>query len=317
MSIEPTTPLPDARLSQAALVQGWSECWQILREHGKTFHLMARVLGAERGNAIAALYGFARVADDMVDEPAPGDTPERIRAKLRWMQEELRRAIAGDSREPRFAVLGRTVRRYGIPLEPFDDLIAGVATDIEPVRFATFRELERYCYQVAGTVGLMITPVAGYRGGASALEHAKTLGTAMQLTNILRDVGEDVRRDRIYLPQEDLLRFGVTEADLAAGRVTSRFRVLMQFQIDRARRLYDEGLALIPLITSVRGRAAFDFAVEAYSGILGKIRAAGYDVFGRRAHLTRTEKLARLPSSAWHAVRPQLSIGRWGGAWRR
>jgi phytoene synthase len=314
MSIEPTTPLPDVRLSQAALMRGWSECWQILREHGKTFHLMARVLGAERGNAIAALYGFARVADDLVDEPAPGDTPERIRAKLRWMQEELRRAVSGESREPRFAVLGRTIRRYGIPLEPFDDLVAGVATDIEPVRFTTFRELERYCYQVAGTVGLMITPVAGYRGGARALEHAKTLGTAMQLTNILRDVGEDMRRDRIYLPQEDLLRFGVSEADLAAGRVTSRFRVLMQFEIDRAQRLYDEGLALIPLITSARGRAAFDFAVAAYSGILGKIRAAGYDVFGRRAHLTRAEKLALIPSSAWHAVRPQLLSGRWGGA---
>jgi len=314
MSIEPTTPLPDARLSQAAFTLGWSECWRILREHGKTFHLMARVLGEERGNAIAALYGFARVADDMVDEPAPGDTPDRIRAKLRWMQEELRRAVSGESREPRFAVLGHTIRRYGIPLEPFDDLVAGVATDIEPVRFATFRELERYCYQVAGTVGLMITPVAGYRGGSRALEHAKTLGTAMQLTNILRDVGEDMRRDRIYLPQEDLLRFGVSETDLTAGRVTAHFRVLMQFEIDRARRLYDEGLALIPLITSARGRAAFDFAVEAYSGILGKIRAAGYDVFGRRAHLTRAEKLALLPSSAWHAFRPLFMNGRGVGA---
>lgn len=292
---------PHDGLSQAALLRGWAECWQILRENGKTFHLMARVLGPERGNAIAALYGFARVADDAVDEPAPGDTPERIRGRLRFMQEELRRAAAGESRDPRFAVLGETIRRYGIPLEPFDELLAGVAMDIEPMRFATFADLELYCYRVAGTVGLMITPVAGYRAGSRALEHAKTLGTAMQLTNILRDVGEDLRRGRIYLPEEDLRRFSVSEADLAAGRVDAHFQALMEFEIGRARRLYDEGLALIPLLTSARGRAAFEFAVEAYSGILGKIRASGYDVFGKRAHLSFAEKLALLPSSAWSA----------------
>ena len=286
-------------VSQAALLEGWADCWRILRENGKTFHVMARVLGPERGNAIAALYGFARVADDAVDAPAPGDTPDRIRARLRWMGEELRRAAAGESQEPRFAVLGETLRRYHIPLEPFDDLLTGVATDLMPVRFATFAELELYCYRVAGTVGLMITPVAGYRAGSLALEHAKTLGTAMQLTNILRDVGEDLRLGRIYLPAEDLLRFGVSEADLAAGRIDARFRALMDFEIERAQRLYADGRALIPLLTSARGRAAFEFAVDAYSGILGKIRAAGYDVFTRRAHLTLAEKLALLPSAVW------------------
>jgi phytoene synthase len=285
-----------------ALARGWAECWDILRDHGKTFHLMARVLGPPRGDAIAALYGFARVADDAVDEPAPGDTPDRIRARLHAMLEELHRAAAGESREPRFIVLGETIRRYQIPLQPFHDLVAGLETDIEPVRFDTFAELERYCYCVAGTVGLMITPVAGYRAGTSALEHAKTLGTAMQLTNILRDVHEDLRRDRIYLPREDLDRFGVSEQDLEARRVDDRFRALMEFEIDRARRLYDEGLALIPLLTTARGRAAFDFAVVAYSAILGKIRDAGYDVFHQRAHLSLTEKVALLPASAWHAL---------------
>jgi phytoene synthase len=308
MQVSPT-PVPSQGLSQAALTRGWAECWEILRENGKTFHLMARVLGAERGNAIAALYGFARVADDTVDEPAAGDTPERIRERLRWMQQELRRAMAGETQEPRFAVLAETIRRYRIPLEPFDDLVRGVATDIEPVRFTTFRDLELYCYRVAGTVGLMITPVAGYRDGSRALEHAKTLGTAMQLTNILRDVGEDLRRGRIYLPQEDLARFGVSEADLAAGRVDENFRALMDFEIDRARRLYDQGLGLIPLLTSARGRAAFDFAVEAYSGILQKIRSSGFDVFRHRAHLSFAEKLALLPASAWHAWTAGTSNG--------
>ncbi len=302
LTTKPAAPVETAPpLPQAALLDGWQECWGILREHGKTFHMMARVLGPERGNAIAALYGFARVADDTVDEPAPGDGPEQIRAKLRRMQEELRRAVDGTTREPRFAVLGETIRRYAIPLEPFDDLVAGLVTDIEPTRYATFADLELYCYRVAGTVGLMITPVAGYRVGSGALEHAKTLGTAMQLTNILRDVGEDMRRGRVYLPQEDLARFALSEADLAGGRVDDRFRALMQFEIDRARRLYDDGVALIPLLTSGRGRAAFEFAVEAYSGILGKIRECDYDVFQHRAHVSLAGKLALLPSSMWHA----------------
>lgn len=314
MQSEPRTSLGRDGVSQAALLRGWAECWQILREHGKTFHVMARLLGPERGNGIAAIYGFARVADDAVDEPAPGDTPDAIRARLAAMLGELRRAAAGESREPRFAVLGETIRRYGIPLEPFEHLVAGVSMDIGPTRYETFADLELYCYRVAGTVGLMITPVAGYRAGSRALEHAKTLGTAMQLTNILRDVGEDQRRGRVYLPAEDLQRFGVSEADLAAGVVDARFRALMQFQIDRARRLYDEGLALIPLVTSARGRAAFEFAVEAYSGILGKIRDAGYDVFRHRAHLSLAEKLALVPSSAWRAwtarARPTDGHGR-------
>ncbi len=289
------------RLSHDALHRGWSECWDVLRENGKTFHIMARVLGAERGDAIAALYRFARVADDAVDEPAQGDTPDLVRTRLRFMQQELRRAVAGESREPVFAVLGETVRRYQIPLEPFDDLLAGVAMDLEPTRFETFSDLELYCYRVAGTIGHMITPIAGYREGSRALEHAEMLGTAMQLTNILRDVGEDLERGRVYLPEEDLVRFGVSQADLAARRADARFRALMEFEIGRAQRLYDSGVALVPLLTNARGRAAFEFAVEAYSGILGKIRAAGYDVFSQRAHLTFGEKLALLPSSVWRA----------------
>ncbi|HZZ85744.1 MAG TPA: phytoene/squalene synthase family protein [Anaeromyxobacteraceae bacterium] len=288
-------------ISSAELLRGWSECWDVLRENGKTFHLMARLLGPERGNAIAALYRFARVADDAVDEPAPGDTPEQIRGRLREMLQELRLAVAGESREPHFVVLGETIRRYQIPLEPFEHLLAGVLMDLEPVRYPTFADLELYCYRVAGTVGLMITPVAGYRAGSLALEHAKTLGTAMQLTNILRDVGEDLGLGRVYLPQEDLARFGVSEADLAARRVDAKFRALMEYQIARAERLYASGVKLIPQLSSGRGRTAFEFAVEAYSGILGKIRAAGYDVFTRRASLSLSEKLALVPTSLWHA----------------
>lgn len=288
--------------SAAQLVQrGLAECWEILRVHGKTFHMMAKLLGPERGNDIAALYGFARVADDAVDVPAPGDTPDDIRAKLARMQAELRRAVRGESAQPRFVALGETVRRHAIPLEPFDDLVAGLLMDLEGARYRTFADLELYCYRVAGTVGLMITPVAGYREGTEALEHAKTLGTAMQLTNILRDVGEDLNLGRVYLPEEDLALFGLADGHLAARRVDGRFRALMDFEIARARGLYERGLALIPLLADARGRLAFQFAVDAYSAILEKIRANRYDVFRRRASLSASEKLALVPGALWRA----------------
>lgn len=282
---------------------GYAECWDILREHGKTFHVMAKLLGPERGDAIAALYGFARIADDLVDERPPGASPEAIRAELHRMLAELRRAVAGEPVGPRWLVLGETVRRYAIPLQPFDDLVLGLEMDLEGRRYRTFDDLGLYCYRVAGTIGLMITPVAGYREGTPALEHAKTLGAAMQLTNILRDVGEDHARGIVYLPEEDLERFGLSAADLPAHVGELAFRDLVDLEIARARRLYEEGLALIPLMTSARGRAAFQFAADAYGGILDKIRANGRDVVTRRAALSLPEKLAMVPSSAWRAWR--------------
>jgi phytoene synthase len=293
-----TQPVP-----AGAEESGYAECWDILREHGKTFHLMARLLGPERGNGIAALYGFARVADDLVDERPPGVSREEVRDELHHMLEELERAVAGQSLQPRFVVLGETIHRYSIPLQPFYDLVAGLEMDLDGVHYRTFSELEKYCYRVAGTVGLMITPVAGYRAGTDALEYAKILGTAMQLTNILRDVGEDYDRGIIYLPEDELDHFGVPARDLPAHRDTPAFRELMEFQIARARRLYDEGLALIPLMTRRRGRAAFQFAVDAYSAILEKIRENGYDVFSRRASLSFSSKLGMIPACAWRAWR--------------
>jgi phytoene synthase len=300
---EATSVGQTARLADGVAARGLAECWEILRIHGKTFHLMARLLGPGRGDDIAALYGFARVADDAVDLPAPGDTPELIREKLSWMLAELRRAVAGKSAVPRFVVLGEAVRRNRIPLEPFEDLVSGLLMDLDCVHYRTFDDLALYCYRVAGTVGLMITPVAGYRPGTPALEYAKTLGTAMQLTNILRDVGEDLGFGRVYLPDEDLARFRVTRGHLEERQVSPRFRALMEFEILRARRLYDDGLRLIPLLTSRRGRAAFQFAVDAYSGILEKIRENGYDVFSRRASLSFPAKLAVMPGAAWRAWR--------------
>ncbi len=283
--------------------EGFAECWEILREHGKTFHVMAKLLGPERGDAIAAIYAFARIADDLVDERPPDARPEEVRAGLHRMLGELRRAVAGLSLEPRWVVLGETIRKYGIPLQPFDDLILGLEMDLDGRRYRTYADLRVYCSRVAGTIGLMITPIAGYREGTRALEHAETLGTAMQLTNILRDVGEDHARGVVYLPDDDLERFGLSAAELPARVGDPAFHQLIEFEIARARRLYEEGLALIPLMTSVRGRAAFQFAADAYGAILEKIRANGHDVVTRRASLTLPEKLAMIPVSAWRAWR--------------
>lgn len=290
-------------LSAQDEARGWAECWDILRQHGKTFHLMARLLGPGRGSAIAALYGFARVADDLVDDRPAGMTREDVRRELHAMLDELRLSVAGESRRPRFAVLGETIRRHDIPLQPFSDMVAGLEMDLDGVRYPTFSDLERYCYRVAGTVGLMITPVAGYRAGSRALEHAKVLGTAMQLTNILRDVGEDWERGIVYLPEDELALFGLSRRDLPAQRQRPAFRELMEYQIARARRLYDEGLGLIPLLTRRRGRAAFQFAVDAYSAILDKIRDNAYDVFSCRASLSLPGKLGMIPACTWRAWR--------------
>ncbi|MEW6055825.1 MAG: phytoene/squalene synthase family protein [Bdellovibrionota bacterium] len=285
---------------------GFDECYSILREHGKTFYVMAKLLGPARGRAIAAIYGFARTADDTVDvvetlnDPTPADKGE-IERQLDFMKMELRRACDGRSLNPRYAVLGETINQYGIELFPFDDLLSGVAMDLTQNRYATYEELKLYCYRVAGTIGLMITPVAGYVKDTRALDYAKTLGTAFQLTNILRDVGEDLARGRIYLPKEDLDRFGISENDLLQRRNDEKFHQLMEYQIERAFELYRRGLALIPLVSSWGGRLAFQFAVDAYSSILHKIRENKYDVYTRRAHLTLWEKLAMIPGSWWRA----------------
>lgn len=288
-------------LSAQDEARGWAECWDILRQHGKTFHLMARLLGPGRGSAIAALYGFARVADDLVDERPAGMTREDVRRELHAMLDELRLSVAGESRRPRFAVLGETIRRHDIPLQPFSDMVAGLEMDLDGVRYPTFSDLELYCYRVAGTVGLMITPVAGYRAGSRALEHAKVLGTAMQLTNILRDVGEDARRGRIYLPVNELQQFNVKANEILSGQYSERFTALMQFQAQRAHALFDQALALLPAADRRAQKPGLMMAAI-YRALLREIEHDGFAVLHQRTSLTPIRKL-------WLAWRVQ-ALGR-------
>ena len=185
-----------------------------------------------------------------------------------------------------------TVRRFGIPHEYFHEMIDGVLGDLSPRRFETFPELYRYCYQVASVVGLTTIHIFGF-DTRSALPLAEKCGVAFQLTNILRDVREDLERGRVYLPAEDLARFGVTEADLAAGgsviRGSGGLRELMRFEAGRARAYYQESMPLLDLIHP-RSRRSLWALIAIYSRLLGRIEAAGYDVFTRRVRLSALEK---------------------------
>jgi phytoene synthase len=186
--------------------------------------------------------------------------------------------------------------RYGVPVTAAQDLVAGVRMDLAPCRFTTWEELHRYCYHVAGTVGLMVAPILGCQD-ETALPHAVELGVAMQLTNILRDVGEDARRGRLYLPLEELSAFDCDAESILRGHPNGRFRDLLAFQVARARHLYAEagrGLAAL----SPAGRLTVMAARELYATILTAIEENDYDVFGTRAFVPTGRKLSALPGVA-------------------
>jgi phytoene synthase len=244
--------------------------------------------------AIRALYAFCRVSDDIVDssegdaEKALAAWRERVFSTNPWKSDAV--TIAWTD----------TRRRYRIPVRYAEQLVEGVARDLRQKRYDTFEELAAYSYGVASTVGLMSMHIIGF-SGPEAIPYAIKLGVALQMTNILRDVGEDWQMGRVYLPAEELEAFGLTEADLAAGRVDDRWRAFMRFQIDRNRRLYAEAWPGIAMLHQ-DGRLAVAAAGEFYRAILDNIEAHDYDVFTRRAHVNNREKLFKLPS-IWHRNR--------------
>jgi 15-cis-phytoene synthase len=244
----------------------------------KSFFLASRFFPPEMARSAHAVYWFCRHTDDLVDE-CP--TPDQGRRDLEAWAAALRQTLAGQSGlHPILDLFAHTVRTHAIPHEfPFD-LIEGMRMDLAAVRYRTFTDLRVFCYRVASVVGLMMTQVIGFRDPAPA--HAIDLGIAMQLTNILRDVGEDLDRGRIYLPLEEMAEAGYPEADLHARRVTPAFIRLMESQAERARWYYRQAEPGIPLLDR-RGRFAVYVASDVYRGILARIEANGYDVFSRRA----------------------------------
>jgi phytoene synthase len=228
------------------------------------------------------VYTFCRYADNLVDVGEKDAASPDAGVRLAALRRELAELYQRSSSPTRWIALADTIQRYAIPLRYFEELIDGVEMDLTPETFQTFADLHRYCYRVASVVGLMMTHVFGATS-EEALRDAAHLGTAMQLTNILRDIGEDYRMGRLYLPREDMIRYGVTEGDIAAGIVTDGVRRLLQFQIARARdyyRMADPGIALIPDDGS---RFCVRLMSTLYAGILDAIERNAYDVFSRRA----------------------------------
>ena len=266
------------------LAEAYAHSRRLTREASKSFSLAARLLPPPKRCAIEALYAFARTSDDLVDEHGDPAT-----ALQQWISQVH---LASSSDDEVLRAWADTCRRYELPRSLADELLAGVQMDLSISRYQTFADLRLYCYRVASVVGLLSMHIIGFAAGAEA--YAIKLGIALQLTNILRDVGEDARRGRIYLPLEDLECFGLREEDILDEVHDERFRGLMRWQIERADMLYR---ASWPGIAYLHPDGQFAVAAAAllYRGILAKIVANRYDVYGRRAALSGGEKLRLLP----------------------
>lgn len=269
------------------------QCREITRVASKTFFLASLFLAPEKRRAVWAVYAVCRTADDLVDTTAaPG---ERV-ARVDDLERKLLAAMAGNPTDPIFIAYADASKRFAIPIEPALELLRGARMDITIRRYATYDALCEYCYLVASTVGLLVSPILGYASPA-ALDYGVMLGRAMQLTNILRDVGEDARMGRVYLPAEDLARFGYAEDDVFAQKVDERFVALMRFEIERVRAIYLEAEPGIALL-SPESRYTVRLALSLYRRILRSIELNGYDVFTRRAFVPFRSKLATALSVA-------------------
>lgn len=268
-------------------------CTRLTRAHSSTFYLGSRLFPGDKRQAVSVIYAVCRSGDDAVDETA--DPVEARRALRQWWG-AIDRAYAGrpDPDSPLEVGLASVLERYDVPVHAFEELYLGLCSDLEPQRIASLDELMLYCRRVAGVVGWLIAPIAGYRGGAETLDQAMALGQAMQLTNILRDVGEDLGRGRCYLPQERLDRHGVTLDDLHLGLVTPGYVALLEELADRTHRLYRRGWQGIPRLHGVTATAVGVAALN-YEGILRKLRQNGWDNLTRRAYLRTYERIALIP----------------------
>jgi phytoene synthase len=293
-------------------------CERVVREHARTFTLASYFLPAEKRRAAFALYAFCREADDLVDAALERHDPT-VAARLAELGRRLDDALAGRPQGALFRELAWAVDRYGVPSPVLHELLDGVARDLRPTRYATWSELASYCEGVASSVGEMCTYVFGVPGddGArrAALRYARALGVAMQLTNILRDVGEDGRGGRCYLPHEDLARFGLDASDVLgaaddAGRAASlvrdeRWRALMTFEIERAREIYASAVPGIALLSPDTRRCASACA-RGYAGILGAIERSAYDTLSRRCRVSGWSRVGVL----WGAWRESAGAPR-------
>ncbi|MCL4868524.1 MAG: squalene/phytoene synthase family protein [Anaerolineae bacterium] len=275
------------------LIEAYNYCAALTAHHSRSFHLSSGLLPDGQRQAARALYAFCRISDDLVDNPQ-GNPQEAL---TRWRVQAFNSHPS--SRDPIVLAWHDARRRFHIPEHYAHQLLDGVARDLDNSRYNSFADLTTYCYGVASTVGLMSMHIIGF-SGPQAVPYAIKLGVALQMTNILRDVAEDFSNGRVYLPQDELAAFGLTEGDLRRGVVTDSWRAFMQFQIERTRQLYDEAWPGIGMLNA-SGRMAIAAAAELYRGILSDIEKHDYDVFSRRAHVSTMAKLSKLPGIWWRS----------------
>jgi 15-cis-phytoene synthase len=261
---------------------------------GSSFYYSFLFLPPERRRAITALYAFCREVDDVVDET---DDPQVARTKLAWWRNEVANLFAGKPQHPVTRALEPALQPFGITQVRLNEIIDGMQMDLDQSRYLDFKGLETYCYHVAGVVGLLAAGIFGYRN-LRTLEYAKELGIAFQLTNIIRDVGDDARRNRIYLPMDELKKFEVPASDILNARYSDNFTKLMRFQADRARAYYTSAFAALPEEDRREQRAGLIMAAI-YGAVLDEVEADGYKVLTQRTSLTPMRKL-------WIAIRTWL-----------
>jgi len=278
-------------MQDQALRASYRFCSRVARREAKNFYHAFWLLPPKRRRSMCALYAFLRRTDDLADEPGPSAL--KTQALGAWRL-ELDATLAGENPAwPGLLALSDTVARHAIPVKFLHEVIEGVSRDIQPTRFATFLDLADYCYQVASAVGLCCLHIWGYRSeGGKAEKLAEDCGIALQLTNILRDIGADAREGRIYLPDDDLARFGVKPDELAvARRPDDRLHSLLAFEAQRAYGYYQAVRQLAPLVAPI-GRPVLLAIVGVYRSLLDEIVRRDYDVLCSRISLSRWRKLA-------------------------
>ena len=261
-------------------------CQEKAASSGSSFYYSFLFLPANRRRAITALYAFCREVDDVVDECRD---PQLAASKLAWWREEVGRLYAGQPEHPVTQALHKVSAEFSLPKEQLLEIIDGMEMDLQQNRYLDFKALSLYCYRVASVVGLLAAEIFGYQD-RQTLKYAHNLGMAFQLTNIIRDVGEDARRGRVYLPTDELRRFNVPVADILNSRHTENFRKLMEFQIERAEQYYALAMRELPTVDRRTQRPGLVMAAI-YRTLLDEIKRDGCLVLDRRTSLTAVRKL--------------------------
>lgn len=299
------------------LEKAYDYCESVTKQHARSFYFAAKFLPRNKQRAVYPIYAFCRHVDDEIDEIGEGDETEAIKAVERWRnnlneiysqiktgQPELKSANPKHSTEDQIQVFRAwqdLLHNYKIPQKLPLELVQGVLMDTTVKRYETFDELYVYCYRVASTVGLMSSEIMGF-SDKIALKYAEAMGIGMQLTNILRDVKEDAGKGRIYLPQEDLRKFNVSEEQIFANEFDANFAALMKFQVERAREYYRNGEKGIAYLEK-DSRFTVLLAARIYAKILDEIEKQNYNVFTRRAHTTGAQKILSIPKIWFQALR--------------